>query len=157
MCLRFQSTTQRRCPSQGGQPHLHMSPESRDRQPLDPASPSAANRCTPISAHALSVSAETKGLERHCHRESHRSFLMRKKKSSPCGPYFPSTFQQLDDVRERTTTHGSRQGQTPSHPLGPFPCILQNLRAHNTAGHCNHHDWQPSYEPKASTTQTCSD
>ena len=45
----------------------------------DPASPSAAKRRKPISAHALSYSAETKGLNGTAFVRATGSFLMRKK------------------------------------------------------------------------------
>ena len=44
----------------------------------------------PPSAHALSVSAETKGFGNEA---ATCSFFMRKKKSSPCGLYLPGTFR----------------------------------------------------------------
>ena len=34
--------------------------------------------------------------------------LKRKKKSSPCGPYFPGTFQCVEAVRRRTLSHESK-------------------------------------------------
>ena len=37
-----------------------------------------------------------------------------KKKRSPCGPYFPGTFQTLAVVRKPTTSHRSRKSQTSS-------------------------------------------
>ena len=43
------------------------------------------------------------------------SFFKRKKKSSPCGPYFLGTFQCVDAVRKRTLSHRSKEGQTLSH------------------------------------------
>ena len=36
------------------------------------------------------------------------SFLIRKKKSSPCGQYFPSTFHSMDVVRKHTVSIGSK-------------------------------------------------
>ena len=117
-----------------GQPCLHMSPRSGDRLPLVPASPSAANKCRPISAHALSVSAERQALHGTSF-EATGSFATRKKQSPPCGRYFPGTFQQVNAVRKRTLSHGSKQGQTPSQN-GPS----QNLGTHTAAGHCNPHD-----------------
>ena len=44
------------------------------------------------------------------------SFLKRKKKSSPYGPYLPETFHCVEAVRRRTLCHASRKGQrTSSH------------------------------------------
>ena len=65
---------------------------------------------------------------------------MRNKKNSLCGPYFHETFQQLDDVRNSTTSHESRQGWTPSQ-LGPShiscrtfaPTTLQAIAIATTA------------------------
>ena len=75
--------------------------------------PNQAKRCRPISAHAFNISAETKGLFGTSFETATFSFVD-KKKSSPCGPDFPRTSQQVDAVRRRTLSHGSRQGQTPS-------------------------------------------
>ena len=36
------------------------------------------------------------------------SFSIRKKKSSPCGPYFPGTFHSMDAVGEHTLSIGSK-------------------------------------------------
>ena len=42
------------------------------------------------------------------------SFYIKKKKSSPRGPYSPGTFHSMDAVRKYILFIGSQQGQTPS-------------------------------------------
>ena len=71
--------------------------------------------CRPIKAHAFTVSAEKQGPNSTNSLRTIGSFFKRKKKSSPCGPCFPGTFQCVDAVRKRTLSHGSKQGQTLSH------------------------------------------
>ena len=70
---------------------LFLSPPSTQSpsSPLDTASPSAAWRCTPISAHALSVSAETKGVGRHVVRSHHRLLLDEEEKELAMRPVLP--------------------------------------------------------------------
>ena len=121
-----------------GQPSLHMSPESRDGLPLDPASPSAATRCTPISAHALSVSAETKGLDDTSFEATTGSLI--RKRARQAANTSTVTFQQVDAVRRRTLSHGSRQGQAPSK--GPSHIFCKILVPNATAGHCNPRDFK---------------
>ena len=40
-----------------------------------------------------------------------RRLLLKKKKSSPCGPHFPGTFHSMEAVRKHTLSIGSRWGQ----------------------------------------------
>ena len=71
-------------------------------------------KCVNQSSRTPWAFPQTKGLNGTAFVRATGSFLIGKKNSSLCGPYFPRTFQQLDDVRKRTTSHGSRQRQTPS-------------------------------------------
>ena len=67
------------------------------------------------SAHTpCAFFAEAKGLDGTSFETATGSCLTRKKRGSPCGPYFPGTFQQEDAVRRRTLSRWSKQGQTPS-------------------------------------------
>ena len=54
------------------------------RLPLDPDALPVATKCKPIKAHALCVSARTKGLNCTSSGRAKGSFLMRNEKSSPC-------------------------------------------------------------------------
>ena len=108
---------------------------------------------TPINAHAFNVSAVTPGLNSTAFVRAKGSFLMKKKKkkSSPCGPYFLGTFQTLVVVRKPTTSHGSRNGQTlsqkgPSH----IPHLFQNLWT-NQIGH---HPQRPRHKQMTCVTRT---
>ena len=71
--------------------------------------------CRPIKARAFTVSAEKHGPNSINSPRTIGSYFKRKKKSSPCGPYFPGTFQCVDAVRKRTLSHGSKKGQTLLH------------------------------------------
>ena len=92
-----------------GQPYFHMSPETDCRLiQLHLLLPKGADQ----SAHTPSAFPQrqksSKGTA--CVRAT-GSFLMRKKRSSLCGPYFPGSSQQLDDVR---APRPMGPGQTPS-------------------------------------------
>ena len=50
-------------------------------------------------------SRQKKGTEGFTDRHRRQFFL---KKSSPCGPYFPSTFHSMDAVRKRSLSIGSK-------------------------------------------------
>ena len=104
-CLRFPSMTQRCHPSQAFR--ITVSPHVSQIRRLTTTSYSAASRCKPISAHALSVSAETQGYGNTSFDSTTCSVLM-KRKSSPCGPYFPGTFQCVEALQRRTLSHGSK-------------------------------------------------
>ena len=56
---------------------------------------SIATHAVPNPVLRISVSAGTKGLNSNVFVTAKGSFLMREKKSSPSGPYFPGTFQTL--------------------------------------------------------------
>ena len=69
--------------------------------------------CMAISAHFLRTSAEKKGVRMSAVKKRLKvsprgivagSFLIKKKKSSPCGPYFPGTFHSMGAVLKYTHT-----------------------------------------------------
>ena len=91
-----------------GQPYLHMSPESREGSLSNRTAFSSAIMCRPIKAHAFIFSAETQDPNSINSPRTIGSFFRRKKKSSPCGQYFPGTFQCMETVRKRTLSHGSK-------------------------------------------------
>ena len=106
-----------------GQPNFHASPRSGAWHPSSPPLPSSAMKCRAISAHFLRTSAEKKGgrgrggvrmsalkkgLNVSVRGIVAGSFFIRKKKSSPCGPYFPGTFHSTDAVRKHTLSVGSK-------------------------------------------------
>ena len=79
------------------------------------------------------MSALKKGLNASLTGTVHGSFLIKKKKSSPCGPYFSGTFHSMDAVRKYTLSIGSKWSQTPSqigfsHKLWrkPTPAITRH-------------------------------
>ena len=65
------------------------------------------------SAHALSVSAETKGVGRHVVCSHHQLLLDKEEKELAMRPILPKDVP----IGRRTLSHGSRQGQTPSQKV----------------------------------------
>ena len=66
------------------------------------------------SKHKLSMSVQWQGLNSTAFVRAKGSFLRRKKKSSPYGPYFFGTFQTLAVVRKPATSLGSIKSHIPS-------------------------------------------
>ena len=108
-CPHFLPIQRRCCPTQGlfGQRYLHVSPKSGESLSNRRAF-STSIMCTPIRGHAFTVSAEMQGSNSINSLRTIGSFFRRKKKSPPCGPYFPGTFQCVETVRTRTLSHGSK-------------------------------------------------
>ena len=112
-----------------GHPFRHISPKSGEKSLPNQRAFSSATMCrhrARIRPNSLMTIA---------------SFFNRKKKSSPCGPYFAGTFQCADAVRKRTLSHGSKSGQTLSHNglfhisgTMPEPSRPQPLKTNSTTG-----------------------
>ena len=122
-----------------GQPYLSMSPKSEDSLPRDPAAASAAKRCRPINAHA--VSAETQVFGRHFVRNRHQLLLDKEEKELAIRPILP---QEVPTGGCCTQAHTVPwvQARPDAFPIGPSPHLLQNLGTHKTAGHCNPDDFE---------------
>ena len=129
--------------TQSGLFWANVSPHVSFFRSLTTTGPSFASCCQKVQTNQrarLERFRRDKGIWRHLIRSHHRLLLYGKKKSSPCGPYFPAAFQQVDAVRRRTRSHGSKQGQNAFSEL-PFPHLWQNSCAHTTAGHCTSRDF----------------
>ena len=79
------------------------------------ASASTLTKKSSSKAHDLTVSDEETGPNSINSLRTIGSLFRTKKKSSPCGPHFPGTFQCVDAVRKRSLSHGSNYGHTLSH------------------------------------------
>ena len=103
-----------------GQPCLHVSPKSGKRLQLETETFSSAIKCKPIRAPCFQC------LRGDNVPEFHRGSVFMKKKSSPCGPYFPGT---IPDAGCRAKSQNIPRIQKQPHPFPAvsFPHLLQNL------------------------------
>ena len=111
--------------------------------PLHSLPPASANR----SVHTPQAFPRRQGFGNTSFDATTCSFFMRKKKSSPCGPHFPVTFQCVEAVRKRTqhcptgpsrankfptkVSHNSGTTPEPSRPQVIKTTISQKPRANN--------------------------
>ena len=109
-------------------------PSSGERPLQDEEVASSAIICKPIKAQAFNVSAVTRGLNSTAFVRTKGSFLMGKKKSSPCGrpdPFPVGSFPHL--LQKFCTDHIGRHSRRTRHKQRTYETRTPDLRTQISA------------------------